>query len=109
MNDINRQHIGSNFEDFLQEEGLLEETTAVATKRVLSWQIANAMKDQKLSKTAMAHKMQTNRASLNRLLDGEDSSLTLLTLAKAAAVLGKKIKIELISEEAQEISETIKA
>ena len=96
MSNTTEQHLGSNFEDFLKEEGLLEETTAIATKRVLAWQIAEAMKKQNLSKTEMASKMQTNRASLNRLLDGNDTSLTLMTLAKAATVLGLKVNIELV-------------
>ena len=97
MNSEGTQHIGSNFEDFLQEEGLLEETTAIATKRLLAWQIAKAMEEQQLTKTELARIMRTNRASLNRLLDGEDTSLTLSTLAKAATALGKKINIELVS------------
>lgn len=56
MNNFNNEHVGSNFDDFLQEEGLLEEATAIAIKRVLAWQIAEAMKAQKLTKTAMAAK-----------------------------------------------------
>ena len=97
MHNFNEQHVGSSFDDFLQEEGLLEETTAVAIKRVLAWQIAEAMKIQNLTKTAMAEKMHTSRASLNRLLDEEDTSLTLTTLASAASALGKKIHVELVS------------
>jgi len=89
------QHIGSNFDDFLQEESILEEVNAVAVKRVLAWQIAQAMKEQNLTKTALAEKMHTSRASLNRLLDEEDTSLTLTTLTSAANALGKQIKIEL--------------
>ena len=89
------KHIGSSFDDFLQEEALLEEVTAVAVKRVIAWQIGKAMSDKKLTKTVMAKKMNTSRASLNRLLDEDDTSLTLTTLASAAAVLGKKIKLEL--------------
>ena len=89
------QHIGSNFDDFLQEDGILEEVNAVAVKRVLAWQIAQAMKEQNLTKTALAEKMHTSRASLNRLLDEEDTSLTLTTLTSAANALGKQIKIEL--------------
>lgn len=90
------KHIGSSFDDFLQEEALLEEVTAVAVKRVIAWQIGKAMSDKKLTKTVMAKKMNTSRASLNRLLDEDDTSLTLTTLASAAAVLGKKIKLELL-------------
>ena len=89
------QHIGSSFDDFLQEEGIFEEVNAVAVKRVLAWQIAQAMKAQNLTKTALAEKMHTSRASLNRLLDDEDTSLTLTTLTSAANALGKQIKIEL--------------
>ena len=96
MNNFNDQHVGSSFDDFLQEEGLLEEATAVAIKRVRAWQIAEAMKAQKLTKTAMATKMHTSRASLNRLLDEEDTSLTLTTLASAANALGQKIRVELV-------------
>jgi metal-responsive CopG/Arc/MetJ family transcriptional regulator len=88
-------HIGSSFDDFLSEEAILDEVTAVATKRVIAWQISEGMPALKLSKTAMAKKMHTSRASLNRLLDEEDTSLTLTTLVSAAAALGKKVKIEL--------------
>lgn len=88
-------HIGGSFDDFLSDEAMLEEVTAVATKRVIAWQISEGMSSLKLSKTAMAKKMHTSRASLNRLLDEEDTSLTLTTLVSAAAALGKKVKIEL--------------
>lgn len=92
---MNTQHIGSNFDEFLVEEALLEEATAVAVKRVIAWQIEQEMAAQKLTKTSMAKKMHTSRAALNRLLDEADTSLTLTTLASAAAVLGKTIKVEL--------------
>jgi DNA-binding Xre family transcriptional regulator len=85
---MGNKHIGSNFDDFLAEEGLLEDATATAMKRVIAWQIEQEMKAQKLSKTAMAAKMHTSRAALNRLLDATDTSLTLTTLASAAAALG---------------------
>lgn len=93
---MNEKHIGSSLDDFLAEEAVLEEATAVAVKRVIAWQIAQEMKAQRLSKTALAAKMHTSRAALNRLLDETDTSLTLTTLASAAAVLGKKIKLELV-------------
>ena len=109
MSNTTEQHLGSNFEDFLREEVLLEETTAIATKRVLAWQIAEAMKKQKLTKTEMASKMQTNRASLNRLLDGNNTSLTLITLAKAATVLGLKVNIELVALDEQLSPSTLEA
>lgn len=89
------EHIGSSFDDFLTEETMLEEATAVAVKRVIAWQIEQEMSVQKLTKTSMAKKMHTSRAALNRLLDASDTSLTLTTLASAAAVLGKTIKVEL--------------
>jgi predicted XRE-type DNA-binding protein len=92
---MRNKHIGSNFDDFLAEEGLLEDATATAMKRVIAWQIEQEMKAQKLSKTAMAAKMHTSRASLNRLLDATDTSLTLTTLASAAAALGKRVRVEL--------------
>ena len=74
---------------------MLEEVTAVAVKRVIAWQIEQEMSAQKLTKTAMAKKMRTSRASLNRLLDENDTSLTLTTLAGAAAALGRRINLEL--------------
>lgn len=89
------EHIGSRFDDFLEEESILENTTAVAVKRVIAWQITREMQSQKLTKTAMAEKMHTSRAALNRLLDDRDTSLTLTTLASAATALGKKLRIEL--------------
>jgi DNA-binding Xre family transcriptional regulator len=92
---MNEKHIGSSLDDFLAEEAILEETTAVAVKRVIAWQIAQEMKAQKLTKTALAEKMHTSRAALNRLLDDSDTSLTLTTLASAAAALGKRVRIEL--------------
>ena len=88
--------IGSNFDDFLKAEGLYEQTTAAALKKVLALQIEEGMKTQQLTKTAMAKRMQTSRAALNRLLDDSDTSLTLTTLASAASALGKSVKIELV-------------
>jgi antitoxin HicB len=94
---MSNKHIGSNFDDFLAEEGILDEVEALAVKRVLAWQIAQEMKRQKLTKTVMAEKMHTSRAALNRLLDEEDTSLTLTTLSSAVAALGKKLRLELVS------------
>lgn len=92
---MSKKHLGSNFDDFLAEQALLEEASATAVKRVVAWQIEQEMKAQKLTKTALAAKMRTSRAALNRLLDASDTSLTLTTLASAAAALGKHVKIEL--------------
>ena len=93
---MNEKHIGSSFDDFLAEDATLQEVTAVAVKRVIAWKIAHEMKGQKITKTALASKMHTSRAALNRLLDESDTSLTLTSLAGVAAALGKKIKIELV-------------
>lgn len=93
---MNNAHVGSRFDDFLADEAMLEEATAVAVKRVLAWQIEQSMKAQHLSKKAMAERMHTSRSSLNRLLDERDTSLTLTTLASAADALGKTIRIELV-------------
>ena len=70
----------STFEDFLAEEGLLEECSNAAIKRVVAWQVEQAMKERSLTKAAMAHEMHTSRAALNRLLDPENTSVTLQTL-----------------------------
>ena len=92
---MNNPHVGSGFDEFLAEEGMLEEATAIAVKRVIAWQIEQEMAAQKLTKTAMAKKMHTSRAALNRLLDETDTSLTLTTLASAAAALGRQVRFEL--------------
>ena len=90
------QHIGSNFDDFLEEEGLLADVEATAIKRVIAYQIEALMKTQQLTKTEMAARMQTSRASLNRLLDPTNRSVTLQTLERAAAALGKRLRVELV-------------
>ncbi len=89
------RHIGSNFDDFLDEEGLLAESEAIAVKRVIAFQLGKMMQEQRLSKTEMARRMNTSRAALDRLLDPENASVTLLTLERAAKALGLRIKIEL--------------
>ena len=91
-----KKHIGSTFDDFLEEEDLMAETTVEAIKQTLSWQIAEAMKNDRLSKAEMARRMQTSRAALDRLLDPDNSAVTLKTMHKAARVLGKQIHMELM-------------
>ncbi len=88
-------HIGSNFDDFLAEEGLLEETEAIAVKRVLAYQINELMKTQNLTKAEMARRMKTSRAALDRLLDPDNRSVTLHTMDKAARSLGKRLRLSL--------------
>lgn len=92
---MKKTSIGSNFDSFLREEKMLEHAHAVAIKRVIAHQIAEEMKQRKLSKTEMADKMKTSRAALERLLDPSNSSVTLSTLERAASALGKKLKVEL--------------
>ena len=89
--------IGSKFDDLLKEEGIFETTTAVAIKKVLAFQIEEEMQAQRLTKTAMAQRMHASRAAQNRLLDDKDTSLTLTTLASAAAALGKRVNVELVA------------
>lgn len=88
--------IGSLFDDFLKEEGTYEETQAAAIKRVLARQIERAMKEQKISKADMARRMDTSRTQLDRLLDPNNDSLTLTTLARAAKVIGREIRLQLV-------------
>lgn len=90
------KHLGKDFDDFLREEGLLEEAEAVASKRVLAYQIAQAMEQRNLTKAAMARQMGTSRSSLDRLLDPQVPSVTLLTIERAARVLGKRVRIEMV-------------
>jgi plasmid maintenance system antidote protein VapI len=92
---MNEEYIGSNFDDFLTEEGLLEEAEAVAVKRVLAFQIKEMMEAQNLSKAEMARRMRTSRAALERLLDPENRSVTLNTMDKAARSLGKRLQLVL--------------
>ncbi len=88
------KHIGSNFDDFLEEEGLLAETEAIAIKRVIAYQVTELMKSQNMSKVAMAKRMKTSRSALDRLLDPKNTSITLQTLERAAHAIGKRLRIE---------------
>ena len=87
--------IGSSFDDFLIEQGTYEETTAQAIKRVLAFQIAQAMQEQKITKVEMARQLETSRSQLDRLLDPEQDGVTLGTLSRAANVLGRRLSVEL--------------
>lgn len=92
---MNEKYIGSDFDDFLQEEGILQEVEQTALKRVLAMQIQELMEEQRLTKTEMARKMATSRAALNRLLDPKNDSITLQTMERAAQVLGKHLHLTL--------------
>jgi predicted XRE-type DNA-binding protein len=89
-------HIGSSLDDFLKEEGVLEETRALALKETLAWQVEQAMKKAKINKVEMARRMNTSRAALDRLLDPGNASVTLQTLCKAARAIGRELRIELL-------------
>jgi len=91
-----RGRIGSSFEDYLREQGTMEETTAIAVKRVLAWQLGQAMAQQQLSKNQMAKAMKTSRSQLDRILDPDNDSIQLSTLINAARVLGRELRIELV-------------
>jgi antitoxin HicB len=92
---MNNKHIGSDFDDFLEEEGLLAEAEAVAIKRVIAFQVEQMMSEQHLSKTEMSRRMKTSRAALDRLLDPANQAVTLQTLDRAARALGKRLQISL--------------
>ena len=89
-------HHGSSFDDFLAEEGLLEEVEAAALKRAFALAIADEMEKQHVKKSTFARQMQTSRAALDRLLDPANTSVTLATMTRAAKTLGRKVKFELI-------------
>ena len=92
---MKNKHIGTSFDDFLQEEGLLAATEATAVKRVIAYQIEKEMAERQISKSALARTMQTSRSALDRLLDPENASVTLLTLESVAHALGKELKVQL--------------
>lgn len=89
-------HIGSSFDDFLKAEGIYEDVQTTATKRVLAAQLEQAMKARKLTKVEMAKRMRTSRMQLDRLLDPDNDSVTLATLRRAAAVVGREVRLELV-------------
>ena len=91
-----RKHFGSNFDEFLEEEGLLSESEATAAKRVIAFQLSQFMKEHKLSKSEMVRRMQTSRSALDRLLDASNASVTLRTLDRAARALGRQLRIALV-------------
>lgn len=89
-------HIGSSFDDFLEEENLLTNTTAEALKRVLAWQIKNFIEINHLNKKAFAERMKTSRSQLDRLLDPENTNISLKTLVSTAKAMGKHVEIRIV-------------
>jgi antitoxin HicB len=96
-NIMKNKHIGSNFDEFLKQEALLEESTAAATKRVIAFQVQQLMKENHLTKRTMTERMKIkSRMQLDRLLDPNNVSVTLLTLEKTARALGKNLQIQFV-------------
>ena len=92
---MSKKHMGSTIADFLKEEGIFEETQAQAVKEVVAWQLAEAMKKQKISKNKMATLLKTSRSQVDRLLDPKND-ITLGSLQRAAAMVGRRVTIELV-------------
>ena len=92
---MKNKHIGTSFDDFLEEENILAVSEATAVKRILAYQIEKEMAERQLTKSALARIMRTSRSALDRLLDPENASVTLLTLESVAHALGKKLKVQL--------------
>ncbi len=90
------RHRGDTLDSFLEEEGVLGEFQARAIKEVIAWQLIEAMKERKLSKTRLAAMMQTSRTQIDRVLDPNDGNVTIETLQRAAAVVGRRVQLELI-------------
>jgi DNA-binding phage protein len=90
------QHTGSNFDDFLEEEGIIEEASAKAHKRLLALQIADIMKTENMTKTSLANKLQTSRSQLDRILSPDNTAITIDVLERLARAVGKTLHIELI-------------
>lgn len=90
------QHRGSGLDDFLADEGVLGEFQAKAIKEVIAWQLAAAMKERKLSKSGLARKMHTSRTQVDRVLDPQEGNVTLETLQRAAAIVGRRVELTLV-------------
>ena len=94
-------HSGSSFDSFLDEQGIREEVEAIAVKRVLAWQLAQTMKKQQKTKQAMARELRTSRSQLDRLLDPQNTAVTLETVTRAAHALGKRLVVRIVDRKAQ--------
>jgi antitoxin HicB len=92
---MSKRHIGSSLDDFLKDEGIFDEAQAQAVKEVVAWQLTEAMKARSLTKARMAALLKTSRSQLDRLLDPKND-VTLSSLQRAAAIVGRKIRIELV-------------
>jgi antitoxin HicB len=92
---MSKKHMGSSIDDFLREEGIFEEAQAEAVKEVVAWQLSEAMKERKISKARMATLLKTSRTQVDRLLDPKND-ITLSSLQRAAALVGRRVTIELV-------------
>ena len=92
---MSKRHMGSGIDDFMKEEGVFEEAQAQAVKEVVAWQLAQAMKKKKISKSRMARLLKTSRTQVDRLLDAKND-ITLSSLQRAAAIVGRRVTIELV-------------
>lgn len=92
---VDKKHIGGDFDDFLREEGILDEAEAVATKRVIAFQIAQEMERFDITQAELARRMKTSRSAVERLLDPTNPSVTLSTLERAASAVGKRLTVQL--------------
>ena len=91
-----KKHVGSSLEDFLDEEVILESSTAKAIKSVIAWQLAEEMKAKRVTKQRLADLMRTSRAQVDRILDPEKGNVTIETLQRAALLLGRRLRLELL-------------
>jgi plasmid maintenance system antidote protein VapI len=92
---MSKKHMGTSIDAFLKEEGIFEEAQAQAVKEVVAWQLSEAMKKQKISKNRMATLLKTSRSQVDRLLNSKDD-ITLKSLQRAAAMVGRRVSIELV-------------
>jgi hypothetical protein len=93
---LNKRHVGSSLESFLEEEGILESATTRAVKRVVAWQLAEEMKAKRMTKKRLAELMRTSRTQVDRILDPEKGNVTVETLERAATLLGRRLRLELV-------------
>ena len=93
---VDNKHRGTALESFLEEQGVLGEFQARAIKELIAWQLAEAMRDRKISKSALAVLMRTSRTQINRVLDPSDGNVTIETLQRAAALVGRRVQLELV-------------
>jgi hypothetical protein len=91
-----KKHTGSKLEDFLEEEGILQSSTAKAIKGIIAWQLAEEMKAKRMTKQRLADLMHTSRAQVDRILDPEKGNVTIETLQRAAMLLGRRVRLELV-------------